>query len=181
MIQPSFHLPQTPSLRRLAPSTLPPTFSSLPPYLMCNPLPASPTGILCLASGCYVRCLNPTSHVSLLGAAIATQAVGTAMANPRDTAREHDVTYRQGQGHTAGERVMPDQVIGTELANKGRTPSRIGGNEQCTWGVGEGENPISRIELCAKPLRQCRSSGNRIKLSMCYLIAPLQLPQSPRD
>ena len=122
-------------------------FPSLSPYLMCNPLPASPTGILCLASGCYVRCLNPTSHVSLLGAAIATQAVGTAMANPRDTAREHDVTYRQGQGRTAGERVMPDQVSGTEPANKGRTPSRIGENKQCTWGVGEGENPVSRTGL----------------------------------
>ena len=164
MIQPYSHLPQSSSPRRLAPSTmndgndtpLPITISSLPPYLMCNTLHVSPTGILCLASGCDVRCLNPTtSRVSLLGATIATQAVGNAMANPRDTAREHDVTYHQGQGRTAGERVMSDQVSGTEPVTREGHQVELARNEQCTGGVGEGENPVSHIRLCTKPLWQC--------------------------
>ena len=154
----------------------------LPPYLMCNPLPASPTGILYLASGCYVRCLNPTtSRVSLLGAAIATQAVGTAMANPRNTAESTALPTAKAKDARRENVWCRIKLVARNPQIGKDTKKKLAVIEQRTGGVGGDENPYSHIGLCAKPLRQCWSSGDRVKLLICFLIAPLNLPQPQLD
>ena len=55
---------------------------------------------------------------------------------------------------------MSGQVSGTEAANGEGHQAELAGIEQCTGGVGGGENPYSHIGLCAKPLQQCRSSDD---------------------
>ena len=106
-------------------------------------------GILCLAAGCYVNCLNPTSRVPLLGDTMTARSSTTngeqelgqsahTWILPTGHAREHGATYRQGQGRTLGERGMLNQVRDTKSANRTRTPSQTAGNEECTgtWDAG---------------------------------------------
>ena len=94
-------------------------------------------GILCLVADCYVCCLDPTSRVPFMGNTITARSSTTngeqELGQSAQTwilctghAREHDATYRQGQGHTLGEHGMLNQLRATQLANKRSTTSRIG-------------------------------------------------------
>ena len=121
---------------------------------MCPPpLPERPDGRRCLVTGCYVCCLDPTSRVPLLGDTMTARSSTTngeqELGQSAHTwilctghAREHGATYRQGQGHTVGERGMLNQVRDTKSANRTRTPKRTTRNEECTCTWDAGSNSI---------------------------------------
>ncbi|KAM3412632.1 hypothetical protein ACQJBY_004016 [Aegilops geniculata] len=65
------------------------TFSPLPPHPSCT-LRSMPgrLGILCLATCCFVCCLDPTTRPPLLGAAIAERS-GTTYPRSRSKGSRH--------------------------------------------------------------------------------------------